>query len=87
MERVKKAYAACGFHLQESAVFREPHKNGLPHDAVLCQAKAQHKWLPICTYLYDTWKMRMGASTHIKTWSDGCKYLPAQRRKQFHFSK
>ena len=73
MERVQKAYAACGVDLQETAVFREPHKNGLPHDAVLCRSLNRHNWPPICTYLYETWKMRLGANTHIKTWSDGCR--------------
>ena len=75
MERVQKAYEACNVDLQETAAFREPHKNDLPHDAVLCRSSARHKWLPICTYMYDTWKMRMGASKHIKTWSDGCRYF------------
>ena len=75
MERVQNPYAACGVDVEETAVFREPHKNGLPHDAVLCRSLTRHKWLPICTYLYETWKMRMGASKHITTWSDGCKYF------------
>ena len=87
MERVKKAYSACGIDLREAAVFREPHLTGLPHDAVLCRSQVEHKWLPICHYMYVTWKMRMGASKHITTWSDGCKYVQAQRSKDFHFSK
>ena len=74
MERVKKAYEACNISLRETAAFREPHLNGLPHDAVLCRAESEHKWLPICQYMYRTWKMRMGASKHLVTWSDGCKY-------------
>jgi len=75
MDRVQKAYAACGIDLRETAVFREPHKNGKPHDAVLCSSLTRHKWIPIVTYLYETWNMRMGASKHIKTWSDGCRYF------------
>ena len=87
MARVQKAYKACDIDLQETAVFREPHKNGLPHDAVLCPSQVRHKWLPICTYAHKTWNMRIGASTHIKTWSDGCKYFDGQRRKEFDLSK
>ena len=93
VERVQKAYEACNVDLQETAAFREPHKNDLPHDAVLCRSSARHKWLPICTYMYDTWKMRMGASKHIKTWSDGCRYFrtpkfsPQTREEGRHFSK
>ena len=74
MERVKNAFEACNVALREAAVFREPHLNGLPHDAVLTRTQKEHRWLPICQYMYRTWKMRMGASKHIATWSDGCKY-------------
>ena len=87
MERVKKAYEACNIALRETAVFREPHLNGLPHDAVLCRAEGEHKWLPICHYMYRTWKMRMGASKHLVTWSDGCKYPTPYMSVSFFFFK
>ena len=83
MERVKKAYEACGFALRETAVFREPHLNSLPHDAVLCRTQKEHRWLPVCQYMYQTWRMRMGASKHIATWSDGCRYPRLEHRCVF----
>ena len=51
-------------------MWREPHMNGLPHDAAGIRALRQHRWLPVVSYIYDSHKIRCGVSSHLNAWPD-----------------
>ncbi|CAK0903598.1 unnamed protein product [Prorocentrum cordatum] len=71
---VVQVHTASGVTLEETATFREPHENGLPHNSCLVRSLAQYKWKKVAGVFRQSHKAHVDFATHIKTWAEGVVY-------------
>lgn len=71
---VVKVHTASGVTLEETATFREPHENGLPHNNSLVRCLVQYKWKKVAEVFRQEHKVHVDFATHIKTWAEGVVY-------------